>query len=200
MRKAVGKLRLPVTVELSDSLTAIAATGERVIVVARRRKLRCNDVPRIVLHEVVGHALPRYRASLHPLGLFSVGSRGGNDEQEGYALFLENRAGLMDGARKLELAYRHLAATMVREGADWIQTTRRLISRGAPIEQAAAIASRVHRAEGLAREIVYLPALCRVRRAIFGESHVEDWLANGRLSLDAIARLRRVRPRFVLAK
>ncbi len=192
MRRAVGELRLPVAVKLSDTLTAVAATGERVILVARGRKLRCNDVSRIVLHEVAGHALPRHRASRHSLGLFAVGSRRGNDEQEGYALYLEHGAGLMDGARKIELAYRHHAALMVRDGADWVQTTRQLVARGAPVEQAAAIASRVHRARGLAREIVYLPALCRVRRAITKDRHTEQWLAQGRLSLDAIAELRRI--------
>jgi hypothetical protein len=192
MRRAVGELRLPVVVKLSDSLTAVAATGERVILVARGRRLRCNDVSRIVLHEVAGHALPRYRASQHPLGLFAVGSKRGNDEQEGYALYLESRAGLMDVARKIELAYRHHAALMVRDGADWVQTTRQLMTRGAPVEQAAAISSRVHHAQGLAREIVYLPALCRVRRAVVRERHLEDWLAHGRLSLEAIAELRRI--------
>jgi len=192
MRRAVGELRLPVVVKLSDSLTAVAATGERVILVARGRRLRPNDVSRIVLHEVAGHALPRYRASRQPLGLFAVGSKRGNDEQEGYALYLENRAGLMDSARKIELAYRHHAALMVRDGADWVQTTRQLVARGALVEQAAAISSRVHRAHGLAREIVYLPALCRVRRAIVRERQIEDWLAHGRLSLEAIADLRRI--------
>lgn len=193
MRRAVGQLRLPVRVELSDRLTAAAATGERLILVARGRCLSANDVRRIVLHEVLGHAFPRCRASQQPLGLYAVGTRWGNDEQEGYALFLERRAGVMDDARRVELARRHRAACHVQEGADWVETTRALLQLGAELSVAAAIASRVHRAGGLAREIVYLPAFVRVRAAIDADPEVEEWLSRGRLSLPAIGVLREQR-------
>ncbi len=191
MRRAVGELKLPVRVQLSESLSAAAATGDGAILVARGRHLSPNDVRRIVLHEVLGHAAPRYRASLEPLGLFAVGSRAGNDEQEGYALFLERRAGVMDDARRLELARRHRAALEVRQGADWVETARALIAQGAPMEVAAAIASRVLRAGGLAREVVYLPALARVSRAVQSDPAVEGWLSRGRLSVEAVQVLRR---------
>lgn len=194
MRRAVGQLRLPVRVELSDRLTAAAATGDRLILIARGRPLSTNDVRRIVLHEVLGHAFPRHRATQQPLGLYAVGSRWGNDEQEGYALFLERRSGVMDDARRVELARRHHAAIAVREGADWIETTRALMQLGADLAVAAAIASRVHRAGGLAREIVYLPAFLRVRAAIDADPDVEDWLGRGRLSLHAVGVLRHHHP------
>jgi hypothetical protein len=192
MCRAVGQLRLPVRVTLSDALIAAAATGENLIVVARDRMLSANDTRRIVLHETLGHALPRHRASLEDLGLFAAGSAFGNDEQEGYALFLETRGGVMDAARRRELSLRHVAALAVHAGANWIETTARLIADGAELHGAAMIASRVHRAGGLAREVVYLPALCRVNRAIGQEPVVEDWLGRGRLSLEAIACLRRL--------
>ncbi len=190
MRRTVGQLKLPIRVELSDSLTAAAATGDGTILVARGRRLSDNDVRRIVLHEVMGHAAPRHRASQEALGLFAVGSCGGNDEQEGYALFLEQRAGVMDNPRRVELARRHRAAVGVRQGADWVETARELLQLGADVDEAASIASRVLRAGGLAREFVYLPALTRVARAIEEDATTEEWLARGRLSLEAIATLR----------
>ncbi len=199
MCRAVGQLRLPVRVTLSDSLVAAAATGENLIVVAKDRHLSLNDTRRIVLHETLGHALPRHRATQQTVGLFAVGSAGGNDEQEGYALFLESRGGVMDEARRRELALRHIAALGVHDGANWVETTERLTAEGAELASAAAIASRVHRAGGLAREVVYLPALCRVNRAIGADPDVEEWLGRGRLSLDAIDTLRQFDAPPVLA-
>lgn len=191
MCRAVRELRLAFRVELSDRLSACAATGDGLILVARGRRLTENDARRIVVHEVEGHALPRHRAQQEAFGLFASGSRSGNDEQEGYALFLELRAGLLDDGRRIELALRHHAAVCVRLGADWVETVRRLLELGAELELAASIASRVHRAGGLAREIVYLPAFQRVSRAIAADSSTEDWLSRGRLSLEAIGVLRR---------
>jgi hypothetical protein len=198
LSRVIGALRIPVRVEVSDELTALAATGDGFIVVARDRRLSLADVRRIVVHEVFGHALPRVVATRQGLGLHAVGSRAGNDEQEGYALFLERRNGVMNPGRQVELALRHHAALGVRQGADWVETTQQLLNHGADLESAAAIASRVHRACGLAREIVYLPALCRVTSAIDADSEVEGWLASGRLSLDAVGVLRQL-PQFGLA-
>ncbi len=190
MGQTIGRMRLPVQIRLSDELLAAAATGEALIFVATGRQLSKMAIERIVLHEVQGHALPRYNAAKQSLGLFSVGSARGNDEQEGYALYLEERDGLMDAARKRELALRHIAASTVHAGADWVESMRVLLDLGATLEEAMPITSRVHRAGGLAREFVYLPALCRVRRAIAEDQGVLRWICSGRLSLEAIALLR----------
>lgn len=191
MCRAVGELRLAFRVELSDRLSACAATGDGLILVARGRKLTENDARRIVVHEVEGHALPRHRAQQEAFGLFASSSRSGNDEQEGYALYRELCAGLLDEGRRVELALRHQAAVCVRLGADWVETVRRLLELGAELELAASIASRVHRAGGLAREIVYMPAFQRVSSAIAADASTADWLSRGRLSLEAIAVLSR---------
>jgi hypothetical protein len=64
------------------------------------------------------------------------------------------------------------------------------LARSASNEEAVAIASRAHRAGGLAREFVYLPALERVSAAAREDSTVLDWLGRGRLDLQAIGVLR----------
>ncbi|MEN9578114.1 MAG: hypothetical protein RJA70_1123 [Pseudomonadota bacterium] len=190
MSRVVGELKLPIAVKLSDTLQAAAATGQALILVAEGRRLTAMATERVVVHEVFGHALPRYRAQGERLGLFATGSAGGNDEQEGYALLLEERRQLMCSVRKRELGLRHLAGLSVHDGADWVQTLSLLMARGAELEEGAQIASRVHRAGGLAREVVYLPAWARVRAALSAEPELEEWLKRGRLSLYAISQLR----------
>lgn len=186
MGATVGRLRIPVRVRLSDDLEATAATGDGVIVVRRGRALTLDETQRIVVHEVYGHALPRVRAESERNGLFASASAGGNDQQEGYALHLERAAGLLDERRRFELAVRHWAARSLERGADWVETTEQCLGLGARLEQAVAIASRVHRGGGLGRERIYLPALCRVEAAMREQPRLEAWLARGRLSVEAI--------------
>ncbi len=186
MSKTVGRLRIPVRVRLSDDLEATAATGDGVIVIRRGRSLTLAETQRIVVHEVYGHALPRVRAESEQNGLFAAASAGGNDQQEGYALNLERAAGLLDERRRFELAVRHVAARGLERGANWVETTEQCLALGASLEQAMAIASRVHRGGGLGRERIYLPALCRVEAAIRERPGLEDCLARGRLSVEAI--------------
>lgn len=188
--RAIGEQKLPFVVRLSDELTASAATGDGVIWVAPDRLLSDNDVRRIVAHEVLGHALPRVRARQRQLGFFATGSARGDDEQEGYALLLEQELGLMDSRRQRELGLRHLAATRLRAGASWVDTVRSLVDHGAPLELAANVAARAHRGGGLGREIVYLPAWLRVGAALEHEPGLRDVLGSGRLSLEAARLLR----------
>lgn len=186
----LDRSELPFRVELR-AMAAAAATGDRVIYVAPDRWLSPVESARIVEHEVVGHALPRDRASREGLALFAVGSARGSDEQEGYALYCERKAGLLDARRKRELGRRHLVASGVHEGADFVESVRLLQGLGAAPDEAIAVASRVHRGGGLAREIVYLPAFVRVEAAASLDPESLTWLGRGRLSLDAIGSVRR---------
>lgn len=187
----VGRERLPFRVELSSELVSLAATGEGFIVVARGRMLSRHDAERVAVHEVLGHALPRVRARSEELGLFIAGSAGGNDTQEGYAVYCEQRAGVLHPARRFELALRHLAAVSVWQGRSFAQTLELVLDAGADLKLGLSLAMRVFRGGGLAREGAYLPAFCAVREALSQTPELVDWLAAGRLDLTAIAALRR---------
>lgn len=190
LTRAVGEQRLPFRVVVHADLISAAATGDGVIVVRSGARLRRAEVERIVRHEIEGHALPRARAKLESSGLFALGTAGGTDDEEGRALLIEQRAGVSSAARRAELARRHLGALAVRRGADWMETLRLLRGLGASVEQAVAIATRVQRGGGLAREIVYLTALARVTRVFAADRHAERWLERGRVAVDAIPTLR----------
>lgn len=192
MRRAVGERRLPFRVVVSRSLAPLAATGEAVILVAARRWPSAEDTARTVLHEVMGHAAPAARAKRSGVSLLEVGTAFGSDDQEGRALLLEERAGFLGAARRRELALRHVAARAVEGRATLVDTGRILLRRGAAAGEAVRISARAHRGGGLAREVVYLPALVRVRAALAEEPGIDEVMGCGRVSVDAARALRRM--------
>lgn len=191
MQAWVGRRRIPFRVQVSGELVSLAATGEDVIFVTRSRWMPCTDVERVVVHEVLGHAEPRVRARSESDALFRAGTAGGNDAQEGFAVFCEQKYGVLHPRRRAELALRHQAATHVWAGAEFQETMRGLLATGAHLDVVLPVALRAYRGGGLAREGAYLPAFCAVSRAIDSDPSVVDWLGAGRLGLPAIAVLRR---------
>lgn len=180
MRAELGRQRIGFAVRVA-TLAALAATGKRVIFVAKGRAMSRHAVRRTVHHEVHGHALPRWRASQRDFPLYEVGTAGSSDDQEGYALALEEEAHLLDDERKRVLARRHIAARAVRDGADFVETVGGLRALETPLEEAIRIACRVHRGGGLAREVAYLPALLRVRPVM--ATPLREVLGHGRVAL-----------------
>jgi len=194
MTQQVARLKLPVAVVLREELQSVAAAAEDTVWIRPGVWLSRREARRIVVHELLGHVLPRLSARSISLGLLRVGSARGADDEEGRALLLERRHGLFGRVRQAELYDRHLAALSVTEGAEWVDTARLLVERGSSSERAVRIACRVHRGGGLARELVYLPALARVEQALDAEPELEAWLGSGRLSVDAARTLNRLYP------
>jgi hypothetical protein len=196
LRAEVGRLRLPFVVVVQPSLAPLAATGERVILVAPGRPTTERDVARTVLHEIEGHVLPRARAQKASLSILRIGTARGVDDQEGRALLLEERAGLMCGRRRRHLALRHRAFEAMVDGASFADVTRELTSaHGVEPENAVVIAERVFRGgdgvhPGLGRERVYLEALVRVRAHLAAHPDVEEVLASGQVGLEAVDAIR----------
>lgn len=185
LRSLVGAMRLPVRVTVTPHLSSAAATGDGVIVVREGVTHRPDSARRIALHEVRGHVLPRLRARSERLGLFAVASPRGADDEEGRALLIEERSGLLDDDRRRELGLRHLVALATRRGADFVESVRLALSRDVPLADALRLVLRVHRGGGLARELVYLPALHRVRAAFAADPSLESWFERGRIGVEA---------------
>jgi hypothetical protein len=186
----IGRLRLPVRIVEAD-LDASAATGDGVIYIDRRQRHSPAAASRIAVHEVMAHALPRWRARSESLGLFVVGTRGSSEDEEGRAIRIEREAGLLDAARRRVLGLRHVSAASAIAGASWVDTMRLLLDVGTSRAESVDLTARVHRGGGLAREIVYLPALRRVDRSFEAEPDLEGWLERGRLGLTAAVVIRR---------
>ena len=196
MRRAVGRLRLPFAVVVEPSLAPLAATGERAILVAAGRPVYEEDAVRTVLHEVEGHATPRVRSSGAPVALLRVGTAGGADDQEGRALLLEERAGMLGRRRKRILAARHRAVQLMIGGAAFADVARALMrDHGLGALDAVVASERAFRGSdgtrpGLGRERVYLESFVRVRAHLEAHPEDESILASGQLSADAVGSVR----------
>lgn len=196
MRATVRRLRLPFSVAVQPALAALAATGDGVILVAAGRPLTAEDTARTVLHEIDGHARPRTRAMQASLSIFRAGTARGVDDQEGLALRLEERAGLLGPKRRRQLAIRHQAFEAMDAGAAFPEVAAWLIrEHGLEPPDAVLVAERVFRGgdgtgPGLGRERVYLEAFARVSRHLRAHPEDEAVLASGQVSVGAASALR----------
>jgi hypothetical protein len=193
LRAEVGRQRLPFAVVAQPSLAPLAATGDRVILVACGRPTSEEDVERTVLHEIEGHARPRARAAQVAHVLLRAGTARGNDDQEGRALLLEERASLLGPRRRRMLAARHRAVEAMCSGATFPDVTTLLTrDHGVTPEDAVVCAERAFRGgdgihPGLGRERVYLEALIRVRRHLEAQPLDERVLEAGQVSIEAVS-------------
>lgn len=192
MREEVSRLGLPFAVVVQPSLTALAATGERHILIAPGRMLSKEDVDRTVLHEVEGHAVPRARAEQAKVAIFRIGTARGIDDQEGLALVLEERHGFLGPRRKRELAGRHLAVEAMDGGASFHVCFHALVKEhGLEPKDALMMCERAYRggdgtSAGLGRERVYLEAFLRVKAHLEAQPTDETVLASGQVSLESL--------------
>jgi len=200
MREAVGRLRLPFRVIASPSLAPLAAIGDTTILIATGRLLPEEDAVRTVLHEVHGHAEPRAKSRRAGSVLFEAGTARGVDDQEGRALLLEERAGLLGARRRGQIAARHRAVETMIAGATFGEVARDLRrAHGLDAIAAVVVAERAFRggdgsSPGLGRERVYLESFVRVRAHLAAHPDDEAVLASGQIALEAIETLRPLTP------
>src|SRR6187402_2611806 len=96
----VARQKLPISVVLKEDLQSVAATTSESVLIKVGVRLSAREARRIVMHELMGHVLPRQHARTAPLGLFRVGSAGAADDEEGRALSIERRLGLFGRERQ----------------------------------------------------------------------------------------------------
>jgi len=176
--------RFTVRIEVVVGLVSLAAVADGVVRVRAGARLTASTARRIALHEVEGHVRPRVSGQLLG-GVFVAGSARASEDEEGRAILLEERAGLLDAERRRELARRFLAAESLRGGADLWDTVALLGQRGATLEAAVELACRVHRGGGLGRELIYLVGYQRVAAAVARRPELEQVLVSGRVAIDA---------------
>ncbi len=183
-----ARKRLPVRVEVASGLVPLAAVGDGVVRLRPGARLTAAVGRRVALHELDGHVVPRL-AGRALGGVLLAGSAGAAEDEEGRAIWLEHRAGLLSVPRRRELGFRFLASAAVREGADFWQTVRLLLELGCGRDAAVELSCRVHRGGGLGRELVYWSGFSRVSASFRDRPELERALASGRLSVEVAAQL-----------
>lgn len=190
VRALAERAGLEVSVRVEPRLLAGAATGERVVFLADRA-FGVREAFRLATHEVLGHLVAAANARAQPMRLLEVGTAGSLRDQEGMALVLEEHAGFMDGHRRRTIAARYVALHRMHQGASFGDVVWELHdAHGFGAEDAVVLAERTFRGGGVARDGSYLSGWMRVRDALGGGTATVDELRSGRVSLDALPRLR----------
>lgn len=171
-------------------IAAIAAIGEQTLYVRKGSMATSHQARRIWAHEVEGHLLPRLAARTEAPP-FSVGSPGCSVDEEGRAILIEERSGVLDAARKREIARRFLIARAVSTGGmpAALDVIREFLGDSTEETQEAEIARalcRVARGGGLCREIIYVPGYLRVKDAVTKNPQAEQFFRRGRASVSAL--------------
>lgn len=193
MRELAAMAGLSVRVMVEPRLAAGAATGEHTVLVADRC-FGAREASRLSVHEILGHLVSAANGRAQPLRLLSLGTADWFADQEGLAILLEERAGVLDGRRMRTLAARVVAADRMHEGTSFGDTARELVDGyGFHPADAIAITERAYRGGGVARDVGYLLGYFRVRGAVNRGETTLDELRLGRVSLRALPRLRRLR-------
>lgn len=186
--KRLAALPVPVRIERVVGLVALAAVAEGVVRVRAGAPLSAAVARRIALHEVEGHVRPRLVGRALG-GVFLAGAARASEDEEGRAILLEERAGLLGSARRRELGRRYLAAESVRDHAEFWDTVTLLGQSGASAAAAVELACRVHRGGGLGRELVYLSGYLRVAEGLALRPELEHVMSSGRVPIAAAASL-----------
>ncbi len=181
-----GVVALGCPVVEADIVSLAAVAGERLLV-RRGARVSPREAERIFVHEVGAHLAPRLRA-VREGPPFRVGTAGSAEDEEGRAVLLEERNGLLDVARRRELAARCVAAEAALAGADASEILGRLTAHGLQDELARRLALRAVRGGGatgggLGREVVYLAGYLRVVSALGEAPELETWMTRGRISI-----------------
>lgn len=193
VRRLATGVGLDVEVRVDPNLVAGAATGDRTVFLADR-DFGALEARRLATHEVLGHLVSAANGRAQPLRLLEWGTAGAFGDQEGLSLYMEAVHGLMDSARLRTLAARVVAADMMHRGASFAQTAKRLW-REHDFEacEAVAISERAFRGGGVARDVAYLQGFLRVGEAVRSGRATLGELCSGRLSIDALPTVRRLR-------
>jgi len=140
------------------------------LLIGRRAVITRPRVRALVCHEIGTHSLTYFNGRAQPLRLLSVGLAGYDELQEGLAVLAEYLVGGLSRARLRLLAGRVIAAQAVTDGADYVETFRKLTREcGFAEETAFTVATRVHRGGGLTKDAVYLRGIL----------HILDYLRSG---------------------
>lgn len=180
---------LSIDIKVEPRLSAGAATGDRTIFLADRMFGRRESL-RFAVHEVLGHAVAAANARDQPIRIFEIGTAGSFSAQEGVALWLEEKAGVLDAYRLRTISARVLATDRMHRGASFGESARWLYrEHGFSALDAISIVERAYRGGGVARDAGYLSGWLEVRAALSDGTTTLDALRMGRVGIDVAVKL-----------
>jgi len=185
------------TVTVRDDISSLMVSDGHVLVGSSVR-VPSDRVNALLQHEVGTHVVTFWNGSVQPLTLLSTGLAGHDELQEGFAVLAEHLVGGLTPARLRTLAGRVIAAETILDGAEFMDTYRRLTEdHGFLPKTSFQIAARVHRGGGLVKDAVYLRGLQKVVRYLAEGGRI-DTLLVGKISVEHAAVVEELQRRGVL--
>lgn len=169
-------------VEVRDDVPGLLVSNGRLIVGHQVRVARAR-IEATLQHEVGTHLLTYQNGLSQPFRLMHTGLAHYEELQEALAVFSEYLVGGLTKPRMRTLAGRVLAVASIADGADFIETFRRLHDDFGFSQRAAyTIAMRVYRGGGYTKDVVYLRGLVRLLDHLASGASLEDLLI-GKIAL-----------------
>ncbi len=198
---------LPAQVELRDDVPGIMVSRGHFLV-GMDARVSQSRIKATLAHEIGTHIVTHYNGSQQPFRELYAGMAGYEPLQEGLAVLAEFLSHELSHARMRLLAGRVIAVDMISNGADFIESFRRLEKvYGFSKKDAFTISMRVYRGGGYTKDFIYLQGLVNVLDYL-ADGRPLEWLYIGKISyehLDFIEELQwrkvlkapRLRPRFL---
>jgi uncharacterized protein (TIGR02421 family) len=168
------------------------------LLIGSRLRLSASRADALLQHEVGTHVLTYYNGLAQPLTQLATGLAGYEELQEGLAVLAEHLTGGLAASRVRVLAGRVIAAAMVADGANFVETYRALtIEHGFDRADAFGMCIRVHRSGGFTKDAIYLRGLVGLLDHLRRDDDLEPLLV-GKVALPHVPIVRELRWREYL--
>lgn len=190
-----------VDVVIDDDLSAKAAASASRIRVRRNALFTKYDIPQLVNHELLVHALTSINGQAQPIfPSLGLGAPNTTQTQEGLAVYSELATNCMDLMRLRRIALRVVAIYMALEGGDFMDVLNFFLESGYDESESVYSTFRIFRGcdpsggTAFTKDIIYLGGLISVqnylRTAVSeGRHDAVDLLFVGRMSIDDLPNL-----------
>jgi uncharacterized protein (TIGR02421 family) len=178
----------------ADSKTLRVYPSAKQVEIPRDREFTENDIERLPVHEIAGHALRAATGHEQPYKILGSGVGQYNQIEEGITTFLEDIAGLMDTETIRKYAARVIAVDSMLDGDSFRETFEKLHDPdhgGYKIDQDTAwdVTYRAHRAGGLSKDHIYLDLYTKLSEYLEKEEGDLKDLYIGKVNIEDAERL-----------
>ena len=180
-----------------DMFTGLLCSGGHLLI-GHQTKIPARRVEALLQHEIGTHLLTYYNGLAEPFQQLHSGFAGYDALQEGLAVLTEYLVGEMSTQRMRLLAARVVAVRMLTDGAEFIETFRKLdIDYDFSQRVAYTVTMRTYRGGGLTKDAVYLQGLVEILDYLKRDGQL-DPLFVGKIAAEHIPLIQELQHRKVL--
>jgi uncharacterized protein (TIGR02421 family) len=168
------------------------------LLVGKQTRVPPGRVEALLQHEIGTHLITYYNGRAQPFRQLDCGLAGYDALQEGLAVLSEALVDGLSPSRMRLLAARVWATEQMIRGATFVDTFRALCrEHGFPRRQAFTLTTRIYRAGGLTKDIVYLRGLVEIMKYLREGGELEP-LFVGKIAAEHVPLMRELQLRKVL--